>query len=106
MNEELILKLSNNYTSIISIDIIKENKNLYWGGNGVGDRWQNKKYNYAVIYSNKKYKIYSENNEDNLDDNIINNYQNKRINIITIPINKKNYKEIVKNNYILNYQYL
>ena len=32
MNEELILKLSNNYTSIISIDIIKENKNLYWGG--------------------------------------------------------------------------
>lgn len=74
MNEELIIKLSNNYTSIISIDIIKENKNLYWGGNGVGDRWLNKKYNYAVIYSNKKYKIYSENNEDNLDDEIISNF--------------------------------
>jgi hypothetical protein len=115
MNDDLIIKLSNNYTSIISINVIKENKDLYWGGNGVGDRWMNKKYNYAVIYSNKKYKIYSENNEDKINDeiisNFVNNYKNngiigifvfsKRINIIIRPINKKIYKEIVKNNCII-----
>ena len=115
MNDDLIIKLSNNYTSIISINVIKENKDLYWGGNGVGDRWMNKKYNYDVIYSNKKYKIYSENNEDKINDeiisNFVNNYKNngiigifvfsKRINIIIRPINKKIYKEIVKNNCII-----
>lgn len=113
MDEDLILTLSNNYTSIISIDVIKQNEKLYWGGNGVGDRWMNKKYNYAVIYSNKKYKIYSENNTDIIDYDIINNYQNKnkgiigifvfskRNNIITRPINKTIYKEIIKNNCII-----
>jgi len=59
--EELIIKLTDNYTKIIDIEIIKNNQKLYWGGNGVGNRWLNKKYNYSVIYSNKKIKNYSEN---------------------------------------------
>jgi len=102
--EELIIKLSNNYSNIISIDIIKSYKELYWGGNGVGDRWLNKKYNYSVIYSNKKIKNYSENMEDNIPEELLhlfllNNKVNigiigiyiysKRLNIIKHPISKK-----------------
>jgi len=113
LDEELIIKLTNNYTSIISINEIKNNKKLYWGGNGIGDRWMNKKYNYAVIYANKKYKIYSENNDiipDKIIDNFIDN-TNKGIigifvfsirnNIISRNINKKIHKEIVKNNCVI-----
>jgi|LakMenE01Jun11ns_1017448.scaffolds.fasta_scaffold9951034_6 hypothetical protein len=112
-NEDLIINLTNNYTSIISINDIKNNEKLYWGGNGIGDRWMNKKYNYAVIYSNKKYKVYSE-NDDNIPDELISNFidnQNKGIigifvfskrnNVINRTINKKIYKEIIKNNCII-----
>ena len=56
--DELIIDITNNFTKIISINEIKENyKELYWGGNGIGDRWINKKFNYTVIYSNKKLMI-------------------------------------------------
>jgi 5-methylcytosine-specific restriction endonuclease McrA len=64
--EDLVTKLSNNFTEIISIDKIKKYDKLYWGGNGVGDRWANKKFNYTVIYSNKKPKMYSENDNDEI----------------------------------------
>jgi hypothetical protein len=37
---ELIAQLSNNFTDIIYTDIIKTKyPELYWGGNGLGDRW-------------------------------------------------------------------
>ena len=54
--EQLVLYLSENYTKIISIATIKQHPEIYWGGNGVGDRWANKKFNYSVIYGNKKNK--------------------------------------------------
>jgi len=56
-------KLSHGYTRIISIDEIKENPSLYWGGNGVGDRWAKKKFNYTVIRNNKTH-TYSENEDE------------------------------------------
>lgn len=102
--EKLIINLTDNYKNIIDIDIIKNNKKLYWGGNGVGDRWLNKKYNYSVIYSNGKIKNYSENIDDKIPNQILINFlinknnkingiigifvYSKRINIIKRPINK------------------
>ena len=49
--EDLIIKLSDNFTKIISIDEIKTHESLYWGGNGVGDRFANKLFNYELIYT-------------------------------------------------------
>lgn len=111
---ELVLKLSENFSKIIEIDDIKSNPSLYWGGNGVGDRWLNKKYNYCVIYSNKKIKIYSE-NDDKIPLNIFNNFDyNKkykgilgiyvfshRKNTIKHPINEKIKKEITSQSCVI-----
>ena len=62
-DEQLVKRLSNNYTTIISRTEIRRHKSLNWGDNGIGDRWVNKKFNYTVIY-NKKEKQYSENEND------------------------------------------
>ena len=111
--EELILKLTNNFTSIITINDIKLNSDIYWGGNGVGNRWCNKKFNYAVIYANKKVKYYSENLNDKIPDELLNNYNLNQKGIIGIyvfsyrttnikrNINKFIYKEIIKNNCVI-----
>jgi hypothetical protein len=72
---KLVEKLTANYTQIITIDVIKENEVLYWGGNGVGDRWANKKFNYGVIYS-KKTKIYSEDENHHIPVNLVNELLN------------------------------
>jgi hypothetical protein len=62
--EELVLRLTENCTKVLSLDVIKEN-DLWWGGNGVGDRWANKKFNYCTIFS-KKVTNHSENEEDSI----------------------------------------
>lgn len=72
---KLVENLTANYTQIITIDVIKETAVLYWGGNGVGDRWANKKFNYGVIYS-KKTKIYSENENHQIPVNLVNELLN------------------------------
>lgn len=72
--EELVLQLSNNYSKIIDITTLKKHKPLYWGGNGVGNRWANKKFNYSVLYSNKTQKQYSENINDEIPQEIIDNF--------------------------------
>ena len=61
--EELVLRLTENCTKVLGLDIIKQNRRLWWGGNGVGDRWAGKKFNYCAIFS-KKVTNYSENDED------------------------------------------
>lgn len=111
--EELVIKLSNNFTSIITINDIKLNNIIYWGGNGVGNRWCNKKFNYAVIYANKKVKYYCENLNEKIPQELLDNYNSNEKGIIGIyvfskrskttnrPINKKIYKEIVKNNCVI-----
>ena len=51
---ELLTRATNNYTKILSTNEIKKvYPRLWWGGNGVGDRWVNKKFNYSVIFSEK-----------------------------------------------------
>ena len=89
----LVTKATGNFTKIISTNEIKENYNeLYWGGNGVGDRWANKKYNYSVIYSKKQPVLYSENEEDAIPQNILNKFlelNNKGVGIIGIYVHSK-----------------
>lgn len=60
----LVKKLSKNYTEIISVEEIKRYPKLDWGNNGVGSRFANKKFNYMVLYKSKKFKIYSENGDN------------------------------------------
>lgn len=107
--------LSTNFTKIIPIHIIKNTKKLYWGGNGVGDRWANKKYNYGVVYSNKEPKIYSENDDDAIPPEILKEFleTNKGTGIIGIfvfskrennqkrPINKMIHKEITSKSCVI-----
>ena len=68
--EELIIQLSNNFTKIISRNEIKKYKKIDWGNNGIGDRWANKKFNYTSVY-NDKIKTYSENDNDNVPEELI-----------------------------------
>lgn len=108
---ELVKTLTNDYKEILHTDTIKDNKQLHWGGNGVGDRWANKKFNYGVIYGNGKTKIYSENDNDIIPEELLNDFMNnykgngiigifvfsERMNIQTRPINKHIHKQIVCN---------
>ena len=74
--DTLIKSLSNDFTKILHIDEIKPTC-LYWGGNGVGDRFANKKYNYSVIYNSGKTKTYSENTEENFNDILLKEFIDK-----------------------------
>lgn len=90
--EELVLQATNNFTKILSTNEIKENyRELYWGGNGVGDRWANKKFNYSVIYSKKQPSLYSENDDDKIPSNVLNEFLqiNKGAGIIGIFVHSK-----------------
>ena len=69
--DNLVNELSDNFKKILTIDEIKEHPKLYWGGNGVGDRWAGKKFNYSVIYSNKTPKTYSENPDDKIPEEVL-----------------------------------
>lgn len=90
---DLVLRATDNFTKIIFTDDIKEQyPELYWGGNGVGDRWLNKKYNYSIIYSNKTIRLYSENENDEIPPNILQeiNYKTKSI-IIGLFVHSNQY---------------
>lgn len=72
---KLVIEATDNFTKILSTNDIKENyKELYWGGNGVGDRWANKYFNYTVIYANKLPSLYSENNNEKVPANVLNEF--------------------------------
>jgi hypothetical protein len=77
-----VQELSHQYTQIISVQELQQHSELYWGGNGVGDRWARKKFNYTVIYA-KKTKTYSENEEDHMDNQILEDFWKKNANMKT-----------------------
>ena len=100
--DELVKRLSNNYSEIITREVLREHPKLDWGDNGVGDRWANKKFNYTVV-RNKTIKTYSE-NEDVIDAELLSNFRlenskmqgiigifvhSKRVNINKRPIKKE-----------------
>jgi len=101
---DFVIRATNNFTKILSTNEIKKNySELYWGGNGVGDRWANKKFNYSVIYSKKHPCLYSENDDDKIPTNILNDFLqiNKGIGIIGIfvhSIRKNNQKRPISKN--------
>lgn len=64
---EQFITATNHFSEIISTRYIVENyPALYWGGNGIGNRFARKKFNYSVIYSNGKIKKYSTNDFDEI----------------------------------------
>jgi hypothetical protein len=75
--EELVKKLSSDFTKIISRDTIKDYNELDWGNNGIGDRWAKKKFNYTLIYHNKKTKTYSESIDDTIDEKLLTKFISK-----------------------------
>ena len=113
--EELVLELSDNYTKIISITEIKNHPKLYWGGNGIGDRWVNKKFNYSVVYNMRNPKTYSEYDTDEIPNELLTSFKqsnkgagiigifvfSKRQNIQKRPIRKDIIKEITANSCVV-----
>lgn len=67
----LVKELSENFSQIIKTEDIEKHKIIWWGGNGVGSRFANGKFNYSSIYSYKKPKRYSENITDDIPTEII-----------------------------------
>lgn len=55
----LVVKLSKNYTEIVSKNECSNHKELNWVGNGLGNRWCGKLFCYSVIYA-KSHKIYND----------------------------------------------
>lgn len=77
-----VIELTDNFTKILSRDELQRHPKLKLSGNGTGDRWANKKFNYTLIYTNGKTRTYSENGEsDYIDDTLLNtfieNYKNE-----------------------------
>jgi hypothetical protein len=71
---ELVIRATDNFTKILSTNEIKDKyPELYWGRNGLGGRWAEKKCNYSVIYSNGKTKKYSE-NDDKIPSEVLNQF--------------------------------
>jgi len=70
--DKLVAEATANFTKILStFDIKNKYPVLYWGGNGVGDRWANKKFNYSVVYSKRSPALYSENTNDEIPHDIL-----------------------------------
>lgn len=106
---ELVRRLTNHFTRIVPTKELKEHPALYWGGNGLGDRWAKKKFNYSVIYFNKEPKLYSENEDDTIPAKILNHFlqinngtgiigifvHSPRINKVQRPINTTIRKQII-----------
>jgi len=94
---ELVRRATDNYSKILPTTEIKEKyPNLYWGGNGVGDRWASKKFNYSVIYSKKQPTLYSENDYDKIPTEALDQFlqTNKGVGIQQRPISKHIHKQI------------
>jgi hypothetical protein len=71
---KLVVKLSNNFTTIIPKEEIQKHGCIWWGNNGLGDRFAKKKFNYTVIYKNKTIQKYSENDNDSITDEILTSF--------------------------------
>ena len=108
--EDLVIEATQNFTKILATSEIKERyPSLYWGGNGTGDRWANKRFNYSVIYT-KKTRLYSENSEDIIPQDLLDEFLNikrgsgiigvfvhsRRLNNQRRPIDKYIHKEITR----------
>lgn len=116
-SDDRIKQMSKDYTRIVPTTEIKEHyAEFYWGGNGLGDRFANKGYNYSVLYANKKQVSYSQ-NEDEIEAHLIDKFfdeeykegkgivgifiHSKRSNVESRPINKRILDVIKKQNCVV-----
>lgn len=114
--DNAVRQASQDYTRIISTEELKVQyrDTLYWGGNGVGDRFAGKRFNYTVIYGNKKTepKTYSEYEDDFIPEELLTKFleQNRekngiigiyvhsvRTNVVNRPISEQIKKKTAEN---------
>jgi len=107
----LVKEISSDYKKVLHRSVLSSYPQLTWGNNGVGDRWANKKFNYTVIYSTKSIKLYSENDNDSIPDDVLKDFfkemtgtgivgiyvHSVRENKVNRTIRESIKKEIVKN---------
>jgi hypothetical protein len=109
---KLVREVSKKYSKIISREVLRKYDKLNWGDNGIGDRWCNKKFNYSVVYASGKVKNYSENLDDEIPKEKLENFlkeettekgiigiyvYSKRKNIVKWPI-RKDIKDLIYKN--------
>lgn len=107
--DQLVMTLSDEYRKIIPIAEIKLHDSLWWGGNGVGNRWARQRFNYSVVYAKSNSKKYSENDDDQIPQEVLDAFMSenkitvgiigiyvhsKRTNIKKRPINETIHKQI------------
>jgi ICEA Protein len=68
---DLLRSLSNNFNGIIPRDELKKYKRLDLGNNGKGDRFAMRLFNYSSIYANGNTHLYSDNENDSIDTNLL-----------------------------------
>lgn len=68
---ELVSELSEDFTKIIPRSILRQHSQLNWGNNGIGNRWAKGKFNYTVVYANRKTKSYSDNEYDKIEPDML-----------------------------------
>ena len=76
---EVVEKISDNYTKIISKEVYSKYSFLRMSGHGTGDRWSRKLFIYTVIYGSKKKKpkLYlSDNDEYKIDEKLLDEFYN------------------------------
>ena len=70
----LVKEISSDFKKVLHRSVLNSYPQLNWGNNGVGDRWANKKFNYTVVYSTKRIKLYSENDDDSISEDVLNEF--------------------------------
>ena len=68
--DHLVSLLSSDYRKIIPIAEIKLHDSIWWGANGVGDRWARSRFNYTVVKA-KSTKLYSEYDDDKIPQDVL-----------------------------------
>jgi hypothetical protein len=68
--DQLVILLSNEYRKIIPTAEIKLHDSIWWGANGLGDRWVGKRFNYSVVKA-KDTKLYSEYDDDKIPQDVL-----------------------------------
>ena len=115
--DNLVILLSDEYRKIIPIAEIKLHDSIWWGTNGVGDRWARSRFNYTAVKA-KSTKLYSEYDDDKIPQDVLDPFMaeiaekkrnkkknkiagiigiyvhSKRTNIKKRPINKTIHKQI------------
>jgi len=76
----VVKELTCNFTKPITREQCNNHQHLKLSGNGTGDRWAKRLFNFTVIYGNRTTRTYSENLDDRVRDEIVNNISDTETN--------------------------